>query len=98
MHFSQHRIGPWVEGCTFEGMSDDGANLYAHPTHALRVVSDREFELGPTFDWRPGDVVLGFEPNQGQVLGQSRINDVSFNRETVSTRLILDQPIPGKDQ
>jgi hypothetical protein len=95
MHFSQHRIGPWVEGCTFEGMSDDGANLYAHPTHVVRVISEQEFDIGPTVDWRPGDLILGFEPTRGEVLGKAQVVSASANQGTASTHLTLDRPIPG---
>ena len=95
MHFSQHRIGPWVQGCTFEGMSDDGANLYAHPTNVLRVISKREFDIGPTVDWRPGDLIMGFEPIRGEVLGKARVMSATLTSDPVSTHLILDQPIAG---
>ena len=94
MHFSQHRIGPWVEGCTFEGMSDDGANLYAHPVNVARLISEKEFDIGPTMDWRPGDLILGFEPTRGEVLGKARVVSASVDRKAASTHLALDQPIP----
>jgi len=95
MHFSQHRIGPWVEGCTFEGMADDGANLYAHPTNVVRVISDKEFEIGFTVDWRPGDKVMGFEPKKGEVLGVARVVSAPMARKNDTTHFVLDGPIPG---
>ncbi|MCP4785994.1 MAG: right-handed parallel beta-helix repeat-containing protein [Fuerstiella sp.] len=94
-HFSQNRIGPWVEGCTFEGMSDDGANLYAHPTHVIQVRSDKEFDIEPTIDWRPGDLVMGFEPTSGEVLGKARVVTASVNEKTRTNHLTLDMPILG---
>jgi hypothetical protein len=95
MHFSQFRVGPWVENCVFEGMADDGANLYAHPTHVRTIQSDREFETEPTVDWRPGDTVLGFEPKEGRVLGTARVLTADLDRTRGITRLVLDAPIPG---
>ena len=95
MHFSQHRIGPWVEGCTFEGMADDGANLYAHPTNVVRVISDKDFEIGFTVDWRPGDQVMGLEPKKGKVLGVAGVVSAPMDRQKGTTRLVLDGPIPG---
>lgn len=95
MHFSQFRVGPWVEGCTFEGMADDGANLYAHPVNVAEVVSDTEFLIAPVAGWQEGDMILGFEPKEGRVLGRARVVSAAMNRETMKIRLVLDAPIPG---
>jgi len=94
-HFSQFRIGPWVEGCTFEGMADDGANLYAHPTNVKEVISDTEYMIGFTVDWRAGDKIMGFEPKRGEVLGVAPVISALMDRKTGTTHLKLDAPIPG---
>lgn len=39
VHLQNNRTGPWIEGCHFEGQSDDGVNIYQVPAMITEVDS-----------------------------------------------------------
>ena len=93
LHFPMSRPAPWVEGCTFEGMADDGANFYGKGAYCTEVISDTEFVLTLHAPMAVGDRVLVFDPQPGEKLGEARVTGVERNGGT--QRVQLDAPIPG---
>jgi len=93
LHFPLSRPAPWVEGCTFEGMADDGANFYSKGALCQEVVSDTEFVLSLHVPLVKGDRVLAFDPKPGLKLGEALV--VSVAQGQANQRVTLDQPVRG---
>jgi hypothetical protein len=93
LHFPMSRPAPWVEGCTFEGMADDGANFYGKGAYCTEVISDTEFTLTLHAPMEEGDRILVFDPRPGVKLGEARVAGVERGNGT--QRVKLDGPIPG---
>ncbi|MFQ5808430.1 MAG: right-handed parallel beta-helix repeat-containing protein [Armatimonadota bacterium] len=93
LHFPVSRPAPWIEGCTFEGMADDGANFYSKGAFCTEVVSDTEFVLTRHAPMEVGARVLVFDPQPGLKLGEARVEAVAVGRG--SQRVRLDRAIPG---
>ena len=69
VHCQSNRIGPWIENCEFEGMEDDGVNVYTRSFDlktypADNWIRERDGYLG----WK-GDVITAFDPARGRMLG-----------------------------
>jgi len=93
LHFPVARPGPWIEGCTLEGMADDGANFYSKGAFATEILSDTEFVLTAHALIDVGARVLVFDPKPGRKLGEAKV--VSVERKGLLQRVKLDTPIPG---
>jgi hypothetical protein len=93
LHFPISRPAPWIEGCTFEGMADDGANFYSKGAFCTEVISDTEFILTLHAPMTVGARVLVFDPVPGLNLGEARVESVERIKGTQRVR--LDGPIPG---
>ena len=93
LHFPVARPGPWIEGCTFEGMADDGANFYSKGAFCSEIISDTEFVLSLHTLMEVGARVLVFDPKPGRKLGVAKV--VAVQRERGTQRVKLDAPIPG---
>ncbi len=93
LHFPIARPGPWIEGCTFEGMADDGANFYSKGAFCTEIISETEFVLSAHALMEVGACVLVFDPKPGQKLGVANV--VAVQRERGTQRVTLDAPIPG---
>ncbi|MDR2675116.1 MAG: right-handed parallel beta-helix repeat-containing protein, partial [Opitutaceae bacterium] len=72
-HFRANLLGPWIEGCTFDSIGDDGVALYnkgisihAAPAPGTLTVDDAFMDL------QPGDAFVIFNPFDGQVVGAPR--------------------------
>ena len=95
LHFQRHRIGPWIEGCTFEGMTDDGANLYTPPAMCLEVLAPRRFRVSRVDGWQPGDSLIAFNPREGRQIGEVKVVSVETDRQTKTTLLVTSEDIVG---
>jgi hypothetical protein len=93
LHFPAARPGPWIEGCTFEGMADDGANFYSKGAFCTQIISETEFLLTPHTTMEVGARVLVFDPGPGEKLGEARV--VSVEPQGRLLRVKLDGPIHG---
>ncbi len=89
IHCQMNRKGPLVEGCHFEGMSDDGMNTYDKVRMVTKVISPTELQVHQTFDMRPGDRIQVLDPQTGCVRGEANVSAMA-NR-----RITLDRPIEG---
>jgi len=101
VHCQSARIGPWVENCEFEGLSDDCLNIYGLPIYVLDQVSPTQLTVYARAPILAGDRLAFFNPNVGTILqettvvwyaGESRRegNDTIFPRGT----LMLSDPVP----
>lgn len=73
MHVRSNRVGPWIEGCTFEGLGDDGIALYSKGISILEKVSDKSLRLDKGFfTLKQGSQFLVFNPATGEALAEER--------------------------
>ncbi len=93
LHFPMSRPGPWIEGCLFEGMADDGANFYSKGAFCTKIISPTEFLLTANAMMEVGARVLVFDPKPGRKLGAAKV--VAVQREGALQRVTFDGPIPG---
>jgi hypothetical protein len=89
--FLESRIGPWVQGCNFTGLSDDTANpciggfmvtnLPVQPTNILSVVENGAAGNVPQpltpFEAEAGDTMLFLNPSNGIVFDRAQVT--AFN-------------------
>ncbi len=87
VHCQSARIGPWVENCDFEGLSDDCLNIYGLPIYVLEQVSSTQMTVYARADILPGDRLAFFDPNDGEVLQETTV--VSYSGDT----LVLADPV-----
>jgi len=102
-YFGYSRIGPWVEGCVFTGLSDDVANAYANPfvitnapNYPTNTFSPLFYGTGggkPTpvssYYFRVGDTLAFFDAFTGVIFDRATITDVTL------PEIKLDHPVAG---
>ena len=93
VHCQQNRVGPVVESCFFEGMADDGVNVYAPPNTVREVVSEREWLVTAGCLLLPGDRLQVVDPRTGAVRGEVRVASATY--EGGLYRLTLEAPFAG---
>ncbi len=100
VHCQAARIGPWIENCEFEGLSDDCLNIYGLPIYVLEQVSPTQMTVYARAAIHPGDTLVFFNPNEGRVVQETTV--VSYagaaRREASDTvypkgTLILSDPV-----
>jgi hypothetical protein len=104
VHFQNERVGPWVENCVFEGLSDDCVNFYMRPFFVASgggnswvIVEKPHHESSktipaPAMFFATGETIGFFDATRGRLAGQGRV--VSF--DAGAGRLVLDSPIEGE--
>jgi len=78
-HIRSSAVGPWIEGCYFEAVGDDGVAIFAkgiavlaHPL-SERVLLEEQF-----FNLKKGDRMMFFNPRDGRKVGEEvTITEVS---------------------
>jgi hypothetical protein len=93
VHGQQNRSGPVIEDCYFEGMADDGVNLYAPPNVVREVRSPTEWLVTPGCLILPGERLQVVDPGAGTLLGQVTAAGVAV--EGRAFRLTLDKAVAG---
>ncbi|QHI69941.1 right-handed parallel beta-helix repeat-containing protein [Tichowtungia aerotolerans] len=99
VHCQNFRNGPWVQGCSYQGIMDDGANIYAIPMYVRQKFSNTSFRFynTATYDLRADDQLTFFDPLSGWPIGGARI--VSSTATNVSgvnyVDITLDAAIEG---
>lgn len=74
VHVRSSEIGPWVEGCTFEGIGDDSVAIYSKGIVILEKPSDTSLRLDKGFfTLHPGTSFLVFDPQTGTPVAENRI-------------------------
>ena len=99
---SRCRVGPWIEGCTFDALGDDAMNFNTKGMHiksregegALTLVGRRDhLDRAPTPLVEAGDRLRVFDPKAGRLLGDARAATVEAGEGVV--RVVLDKPLPA---
>lgn len=90
--FIASRIGPWVQGCNFTGLSDDTANacingfvvtnIPVQPTNVFAVYENFQATTTPQplqpFEAQVGDTMLFLDPKTGLVFDRAKITAVNL--------------------
>ena len=89
LHLQQNRIGPWMEGCAVEGISDDSVVIYTRPLFLKDLSSDgtAKFVKAAKFDGtkhmplsegevRGGDTLGFFDTEAGEYIAQATVEKV----------------------
>ncbi len=87
VHCQSADIGPWIENCDFEGLSDDCLNIYGLPIYVLEQVSPTQMTVYARASIHPGDRMAFFDPNAGRVIQETTV--VSYSGGT----LMLSDPV-----
>lgn len=94
VHCPGARTGPTIENSFFEGMSDDGVNIYMPP----HIVYYAEGESKLIIDGGPpvqqGDLLEVLDPKSGKLRGLSRVQSLEKVGETAYA-IMLETPVPG---
>ncbi|WP_334318962.1 right-handed parallel beta-helix repeat-containing protein [Termitidicoccus mucosus] len=73
VHVRANLLGPWIEGCAFNGIGDDGVALYNKGMAiGARPAPDTLAVAGTFMHLQPGDTFVIFNPFDGQLLGAPR--------------------------
>ncbi len=91
VHCQGGRRGPQIIGCRFEGMHDDGVNLYVHGMRLTQVHNPRTVVLDGTGVIAAGDVLQFVDAASGAVLAETSVASVSATRPPV---IHLDADLP----
>lgn len=107
VHIRGHEVGPWIERLQIQAIGDDSVALYARPA-SIRSLTPRS--RGPEntaickeifFNLEPGDDVSFFQPLEGAILLETRVEtvvpveggfQVTF-RDPLPTNLKIDGPL-----
>lgn len=87
VHCQSARIGPWIENCDFEGLSDDCLNIYGLPIYVLEQLSPTQMTVYARASIQPGDCLAFFNPNAGSIIQETTV--VSYSGST----LVLSDPV-----
>jgi hypothetical protein len=68
IHVQAARVGPWVENCDFEGLSDDCFVIYNIPNYILEQPEPDRVRVSFQERIRVGDRLLFFNPRKGEVI------------------------------
>jgi len=92
LHHMYTSIGPWIEGCLFEGQSDDtfnlkwGKALIKDQTSANKITVSKEI--------KPGELLWIYNPREGVLIDTVRVN--SATRENNQTyHLVVAKALPA---
>ena len=92
IHCQQARVGPLVEHCSFEGMSDDGINIYTVPNIVQQKLSESKVICTAACALREGDLVEVWDPVRGRLRGISHISKLSGLRGLYV--VTFEEPMP----
>ncbi|MGA2685791.1 MAG: hypothetical protein ABSF51_12130 [Verrucomicrobiota bacterium] len=105
--FVETRIGPWVQGCNFFGLSDDGANACAppfivtnapaYPTNTLAVYENTESGSVPddltAFEAQAGDQFAFMNGTNGEVFDHATVS--AINLPNITFDHAITNLVPG---
>jgi len=97
VHVRSSEIGPWVEGCTIEGIGDDGVAIYGKGIEILEKPSDTTLRLDDEFfTLHPGSQFLIFDPKTGtpvvENLTVKSVTEVAKNDRFPAHKLVEFSP------
>lgn len=80
VHIRGHDMGPWIEGVEINAIGDDAIALYARPSTIKTVAAEEEHRAvlcrSEWFNLAPGDDVSFFQPSEGRILLETRVEKV----------------------
>lgn len=97
VHVRSSRIGPWVEGCTIEGLGDDAVAIYSKGIVILEKPSETTLRLDlEFFTLEPGSSFLIFDPMAGAPVAENltvkTVTDVSASEQFPAHKLVEFSP------
>ena len=96
VHCRGSRQGIEIEGCSFEGMSDDGINIHASPIPVLEVVSPTEVIVQKFhYTLRAGDRLEVMDSTESRVRGVAVAEAVEDLADRWAYRVKFDRPVEG---
>ena len=93
VHCQQNRQGPKLDGCYFEGLCDDGVNVYCPPNTVQGVRSSTQIVVGQNTGIRVGDLVQVFDLENGAI--RAEVNVTAVQTEGSSYVITLSAPVSG---
>ncbi|UXX80069.1 T9SS type A sorting domain-containing protein [Reichenbachiella carrageenanivorans] len=93
IHISGGIIGPWVQGCRFEGQSDDAVNMKYASLTITEVESPTQMKVGFSSKLFVGDTVSFFNPRDGALIERVGLVDTVHNLGSNSYRIFLSSPV-----
>ncbi len=71
VHVRSSGMGPWIEGCTIEGIGDDGIAIYGKGIRILEKPTETSLRLDAEFfTLKPGTEFLVFDPSTGYPIAE----------------------------
>lgn len=92
MHHMGAAVGPWIEGCLFEGHSDDTFNLKWRKALIMTQSSSNEITLNTSCE--VGELLWVYNPRDGLLIDTIRVNKVMReNNQTYHLTLAGNLPV-----
>lgn len=102
VHCQQNLKGPLIEGCSFEGMADDGINIYSPANIVREVLSSTEFVISKRSAIEEGDRIQVIDPKTGLVRGEAEVTQLQLQLQRQPDQsagglwaVSLSEPIEG---
>jgi hypothetical protein len=96
VHCRGAREGITIDGCSFEGMSDDAINIHSSPIPVLEVLSPTELIVQRYhYTLQAGDRVEAMDSREARVRGQATVASVEEVPDRWAYHVRLDQPVQG---
>ena len=93
IHMRGSRGHALIEGCSFEGMADDGINVHSSALSVIEIPSPNQVVVRKhTFSVRPGDELLLVRSESATVLGKAKVATVED--QGGSWRITCEQDLP----
>lgn len=86
-HITPGYIGPWIEGCIFEGQMDDAINIKTELVYILKTIRDNEYIVRAKL--KVGNNLSLFNPREGQLIGTCKV--IQAVPEQNHTRIVIDR-------
>jgi len=93
VHCQQNRCGPVIENCYFEGMADDGINIYAPPNVVREIESPTRWSVTKRCRILEGDRLQVLAPREGVIRGVVTVTGLHEERDVY--RIEVDAPVDG---
>jgi hypothetical protein len=90
VHVTGGYIGPWIQGCTFEGFSDDCINLKHAKREILSVLNSNEIIV--KYDVHVGEELAFFNPREGILFAEVKVTGVN-NLGNNEYQISLSEPV-----
>ena len=91
VHVTPSTIGPWIEGCIFEGQMDDAINLKTEMLNILEVREPERFLVSGNV--AKGDSLSLFNPREGRLIGRCKV--LLAVKEKANTEITISRKFEG---